>query len=110
MLESPEAATEEEQGPALVLEREVEDAGDGDDVVAPVDLLFDASLDPTEGAVEDGGSGGRAGRPAHAAVLVGAAGGEAAAHRLLVLGEDVHAELLGRLDAGPRRRRLLGRE
>ena len=54
MLEAAVAAAEEEQRPAFVLEREVEDAADDDDVVAAVDHRLDAGLDPAEHVVEDG--------------------------------------------------------
>src|SRR5277367_1635547 len=97
----PEATPVEEQGAALADLHGHHVAGD-QLVIAAVEDVAQPAFDHGERVVDDRRAR-DALRPADALELVAARDGEGAAERLLVLAEDVHAEVAGLGDAGPAR-------
>src|SRR3984885_15893935 len=95
----PEAAPVEEQRAALADLHGDDVAGDQLVVAAVEDVAQPAFHDGQR--VVDHGRARNAVRPADALELVTTRHGEGAAQRLLVLAEDVHAEVAGLDDAGP---------
>jgi len=88
---------------------EVVHLADDDDVVAGFVFGLDRAVEVAEDVV-DHRCAGRCLLPPDAGELVAAAHGEEPAQLLLLLAEEVHAEVSGRLDVGPRRRRVRGAE
>src|SRR5690606_12174768 len=107
--EAAVAAPEEDERTPLVAHAEVEDPAEHAVVVAGVEHPVDLAVDPGQHPVEQRCAG-AGGLPADADELVVVLRGEASRELLLVLGEDVHAEHAGLLDAGPGGGVLAGEE
>ncbi len=73
-------------------------------VVASVDALVDAAIDPGGDVVEQRRTRGRGRMPVDSLELIAAGLGEAMGQVLLAVCQDVGAERAGRLDRGPARR------
>src|SRR5258706_2908701 len=108
-LEAAVAAPEKRERAALFLEAERVDASHDDDVVAGAVLGVDDAVDPGQPTTQHRRAVARR-LPVDAGELVGALGRHQPAELLLVLGEDVDAELAGRLDPRPRTARVRGAE
>ena len=100
-LEAPEAAPVVDEGPAPVDARAPHPAHD-ELVVTGVMHQLEIAFHPRQGAVEQRSPVGCR-SPAHPDEFVATRDGEVPAERLLVLGQDVHAERPGGSDAGPAR-------